>query len=64
MSLAQPAPTYAGFPTLHDATCYRTKHGGRVFFSNCGQTIWFAPSMTVSQIFLHPATRGLSGTLL
>lgn len=54
----------AYFNDQESALAWRKDNGGWIFASDNGDFVHFPYTFTPSRIFLHPATRGQSGTLL
>lgn len=57
---------YAAFRSMQAAEEYRKKQGGWIFLPDgeASEPIWFSGAFSPSQIMLHRATRGLSGSVL
>ena len=57
---------YAGFETLEKAKKHRADLGGWIFVPDkeAAPPIWFSLKFTPTPIMLHPATKGLNGTII
>lgn len=57
---------YIAFESLDAAKQHRNGHGGWIFVPNGEDAfpIWFRLGFTASDIFTHPATRGMGGRLI